>query len=361
MQNGWECQKCHNVYAPNIPFCLYCWFQKDSIQPSIPIIQQETLQEQSKVQEIKEEPIEIPIEEAPKIVESEKSEIHANKNLIIPHITQPIPVLNKSPIYSIPDKYPDTKIFLSGIGHAKERAINRDFKIPYILDSIMDFPVQPSKLVRQYFDYIKNNNIEYLFDSGAFTYISNPKKSINLEEYVARYCYYINEFDIKNFFELDLDVFLSLEEVENIRRKIYLETHKKPILVYHESRGREYWTRMCKEYDFISIGVPDAKDNSGLTNEILSDMCDEAHTYGTLVHGLGCASLVMLNSHSMFFDTVDSTSWNFSKRGYAAKVNEKGEMTKIELPFYYTTIEAQEEDLREWAKFITNYRGGPRV
>ena len=36
-------------------------------------------------------------------------------------------------------------------------------------------------------------------------------------------------------------------------------------------------------------------------------------------------------------------------------------MTKIELPFYYTTIEAQEEDLREWAKFITNYRGGRRV
>ena len=63
----------------------------------------------------------------------------------------------------------------------------------------------------------------------------------------------------------------------------------------------------------------------------------------------------------MFFDTVDSTSWNFSKRGYAAKINEKGEMTKVALPFSYTTTESQENDLKVWAKFITDYRGGPRI
>jgi len=41
-------------------------------------------------------------------------------------------------------------------------------------------PITPSKLVRNYFDYIKNNNIEYLLDSGAFTYMNNPKKDFNL-------------------------------------------------------------------------------------------------------------------------------------------------------------------------------------
>jgi len=190
----------------------------------------------------------------------------------------------------------------------------------------------------------------------------NPKKSIDLNEYVSRYCYYINEFDIKNFFELDLDIFLSLDEIENIRRKIYLETHKKPIIVFHDERGHDYWINMCKENEFVAIGgIASAKAYTQADYDRFEVLCDEAHTYGTLVHGLGFTPLTILNSHTMFFDTVDSTSWNFSKRGYAAKINEKGEMTKVELPFSYTTMESQENDLKVWAKFITDYRGGPRT
>ena len=349
MQEGWECKNCHNVYAPNIPFCLYCWFQKEKSLPVQPI-------NEPQVTVIK-EPEPIPQEQP-----VPQSEIHANKNLIVPRVDITIPTLNKEATYPQSPNFPDTKIFLSGIGHAKDRAIHREFKIPYVLDSIMDFPVQPSKLVRQYFDYIKNNEIEYLFDSGAYTYMVNPKKSIDLNEYVSRYCYYINEFDIKNFFELDLDIFLSLDEIENIRRKIYLETHKKPIIVFHDERGHDYWINMCKENEFVAIGgIASAKAYTQADYDRFEVLCDEAHTYGTLVHGLGFTPLTILNSHTMFFDTVDSTSWNFSKRGYAAKINEKGEMTKVELPFSYTTMESQENDLKVWAKFITDYRGGPRT
>lgn len=56
--------------------------------------------------------------------------------------------------------------------------------------------------------------------------MNRPKKSFNLKDHLKQYCYYINEFDLTNFIELDLDVFMSIEEVENIRKKIYLETHK---------------------------------------------------------------------------------------------------------------------------------------
>lgn len=295
------------------------------------------------------------------IVQLENNDNSNNKNLIIENVDIQIPTLNKLPNTPLSDKWPDTKIFLSGIGHAKERAIHRDFKIPYVLDSIIDFPSKPSKLVKEYFDYIKNNNIEYLLDSGAFTYLMKPNKAISLEAYIAKYCYYINEFDIKYFFEFDVDSMLSLDDIENIRRKIFFETHKKPIIVYHDERGHDYWINMCKENELIAVGgIASAKAYTPKDQERYAILCEEAHQYGTIVHGLGFTPLSLLNSRTMFFDMVDSTSWNYSKRGYAAKINEKGEMTRVELPFSYLTTESQENDLREWAKFITNYRGAPR-
>ena len=285
-----------------------------------------------------------------------------NKNLILKNVDIEIPHLNKLPNAPSSNKYPDTKIFLGGIGHAKERAINRKFKIPYILDSIIDLPVQPSKLVRQYFDYIKQNKIEYLMDSGAFTYMSNPKKPFNLTEHLKRYCYYINEFDIENFIELDLDIFMSIEEIENIRKKIYLETHKQPIIVYHEERGHDYWINMCKENDFIAIGGLVSKKITKPEEKYkyLSDLCDEAHTYNTKVHGLGFTPLTLLNTRSIFFDTVDSTSWNLSKRGKSWALNEKGNLIHIEKRESLLTSEIQEKDLEVWALFSSNYKGGLR-
>ena len=359
MQEGWECKKCHNIMAPNTPFCLFCWFQSQQNQAPImmpnPVVEEVKITEPEPQPELKPTPIIKPVEQ--------KSLIHANKNLILDHVDITIPVLNKEPTVPRADKWPDTKIYLGGIGHSKERAIARKFRIPYILDSIIDLPVQPSQLVRKYFDYVKRNNSEYLLDSGAFSYMNNPKKSFDLASHLKQYCYYINEFDIKDFVELDLDIFMSLEEVENTRRKIYLETHKQPIVVFHTERGKDYWTKMCKENEFVAIGglVVGNNWNSADGQKELCDMCDEAHMYGTRVHGLGFTPLTLLNSHTMFFDTVDSTSWNFTKRGCTAAINEKGELEKLEGSSYFSASEGQENDLKIWAQFAENYRGGPRI
>lgn len=287
---------------------------------------------------------------------------NSNKNLIIEKIDIEIPHLNKLPDTPLPNKWPDTKIFLGGIGHAKERAINRKFKIPYILDSIIDLPMQPSKLVRQYFDYIKSNNIEHLMDSGAYTYMANPKKSFNLKEHLKQYCYYINEFDLQNFIELDLDVFMSIEEVENIRKKIYLETHKQPIIVYHPERGRDYWLNMCKENNFVAIGglVTNESFNTPARIKELSIMCDEAHMYKTKVHGLGFTPTTLLNTKTMFFDTVDSTTWNLARRGKSWGLDSQGNLIQVQKHESILTSEIQEKDLEVWAIFSSNYKGGLR-
>ena len=360
MEFGWECKKCHNIYAPYTPFCIYCWINNNNNnnKAETPITnnqQKIIINPNISTKEIK--------ETTKQNILNDTNDITLNKNLNLEYITEQIPVTNKIPNCLPSDKWPDTKIFLSGIGSSKERAIHRTFKVPYILDSIVDMPITPSKLVRNYFDYIKNNNIEYLLDSGAFTYMNNPKKDFNLQEHLQRYCYYINEFDIQNFFELDLDVFMSLEDIENIRRKIYLETHKKPIIVHHFERGQEYWLKTCKENELIAIGglAINPKYKNSENWPILLEKCEEAHSYNTKVHGLGFTPLTLLNSHTMFFDTVDSTTWNYSKRGYSASLNEQGEIIKIPLRTELFAIDSVEEDLKTWATFATNYKGASRL
>ena len=344
MQEGWKCPQCNNIYAPNTAFCLFCWINKQ--QKKDTILQPE---KNDNINTLKVE---------------KNTPTLANKDLFLEKIDIDIPVLNKVSNIPIATKWPDTKIYLGGMASSKERTINRTFKIPYILDSIIDLPIQPSLLVKKYFDYIKKNDIKYMLDSGAFSYMNNPKKALKLTELLDKYCYYINEFDIKDFFELDLDVFMPLDEVENIRKKIYLETHKLPIIVYHENRGHDYWIKMCKENEFIAIGgiVTSKKGNDPTYQKMLLELCDEAHSYGTKVHGLGFTPLNLLNSHTMFFDTVDSTSWNASKFGNHYTLNEKNELVKNNtLRDTFSTIEAQDEDLKVWSIFASKYQGATRI
>lgn len=350
MQEGWRCPQCNNIYAPNTAFCIFCWMSHQSHQSHEPLAIQENKIEQKNVNLIKNSNTFLPILD--------------NKDLSLEKINIELPILNKESTIPIADTWPDTKIYLGGMAGSKERTINRKFKIPYILDSIIDLPIQPSILVKKYFDYIKSNDIKYMLDSSAFSYMNNPKKSLKLTELLDKYCYYINEFDIKDFFELDLDVFMSLDEVENIRKKIYLETHKLPIIVYHENRGHDYWIKMCKENEFIAIGgiVTSKKGNDPTYQKILLDLCDEAHSYGTKVHGLGFTPLNLLNQHTMFFDTVDSTTWNGAKFGNHYTLNEKNELVKNNiLRDTFSTTEAQDEDLKVWSTFASKYQGATRI
>lgn len=359
MQEGWECKKCHNIMAPNTPFCLFCWFQSQQIQTSITIPTTiESITEKNILKDLSEQKPEQEAKPPPSKLQSIKQEC---SNIKVNHIDITIPLLNKEPIYPLSEKWPDTKIFLSSIAHSKERAINRTFKIPYILDSIMDFPVKPSKLVYKYFDYIKAKNSEFLLDSGAFTLMRNKHKQFNLDELLSKYCFYINEFDIQNFFELDLDELMPIKEVEELRKKIYLETHKMPILVWHKERSQEYWTRMCKENDFIAIGGMAHRNSQKIAIDInfYQTMVDEAHTYNTKVHGLGFTPLESLNAGTIFFDTVDSTSWVGGRHGISFSL-ENGKLKKIPLRDIFAS-DSSEKDLEVWAKFCENYHGTIRI
>lgn len=90
-----------------------------------------------------------------------------------------------------------------------------------------------------------------IIDSGAFTFMRG-KATVNWDSYVEEYASYIRKHDIDLFFELDIDAIVGLKEVERLRTKLEKLTGKKPIPVWHISRGKDYFVKMCKEYPYVA-------------------------------------------------------------------------------------------------------------
>lgn len=59
----------------------------------------------------------------------------------------------------------------------------------------------------------------HLVDSGAFTFFLSKKK-IDIDKYLTEYIEYINKYDIKHFFELDIDVIVGYDKVLELRKRL---------------------------------------------------------------------------------------------------------------------------------------------
>jgi hypothetical protein len=148
----------------------------------------------------------------------------------------------------------------------------------------------------------------FLLDSGAFTFMSNSKKGkINWKDYIDRYIAFINRNNVKHFFELDIDCIVGYENVLRIRKYIEEKTGKKCIPVWHKSRGKDEFLKMCDEYDYVSIGGIVSKEIKQNEYPFFTWFINEAHKRGCKIHGLGFTNLKGLEKYK--FDSVDSTSW----------------------------------------------------
>lgn len=148
---------------------------------------------------------------------------------------------------------------------------------------------------------------DFLLDSGAFTYMTNSEKKENWDLYIEEYANFINKYDIKHFFELDIDVIVGLKEVERLREKLETLTGKKCIPVWHKSRGKEYFLRMCEKYKYVAIGGIVTKEIKKIEYHYLKWFVNEAKKRGTKVHGLGFTNTKWLKN--IQFYSVDSTSY----------------------------------------------------
>ena len=86
------------------------------------------------------------------------------------------------------------KLCLAGTGGVYEstRPLLKD--IPYLLESYYYIKDFQKPLIR--------NADLFLLDSGAFTFMNTSKGNVNWNAYIDKYIAFINENDVKYFFEL---------------------------------------------------------------------------------------------------------------------------------------------------------------
>lgn len=241
----------------------------------------------------------------------------------------------------------DMNIYLAG-HYAEENRVHSDKTIYnqkiFILESfyyIKDWMIP----------YIKDH-WNFLLDSGAFTFMNAKKKNnIDWDSYLEKYAKFINDHDIKLFFELDIDSIVGLKEVERLRTKLETLTNKKCIPVWHKSRGLEYWKQMVKDYDYVSIGGIVTKEIKPEHYSIFNNLLKIAKENDCKVHGLGFTQTKILNQYPFY--SVDSTAWIYGNRGGFLYKYANGDFTKIQVP-KGKRLKGKEvaiHNFKEWIKF----------
>lgn len=208
---------------------------------------------------------------------------------------------------TLQDVFQTMKLFLASLSF--HNFLDKS-KVLYGLESF--YYLQKSGHKKEFFNNIYPYLEDFLLDSGAFTFMNSPHKKLSLDDYLKDYINFINQYDIKHFFELDVDSITGLKKVESYRKILEKETGKKSIPVWHVSRGKEYWIDMCKEYDYIAYGgiITDGVPTKTLV-KYLPWFLETAKKYNCKVHLLGFTP-----SNILDFDaySCDSTSWASGSR-----------------------------------------------
>lgn len=204
------------------------------------------------------------------------------------------------------------RLYLAGVEQRTEQF--KDAQPPYILFSFASCEGNPKKREKIMETVRSPWCKDFLCDSGAFTYFSKGKNKTEAEwdRYVDEYIEFINDFDVRHFFELDIDRVVGLPKVEEFRRRIEKRTGKQAIPVWHSNRGWDYFKRMCEEYSYVSIGGIAKNPNGKAIEKIFPWFIDHAHKTDTQIHGLGYTDTKKLKQYP--FDSVDSTSWSSGSR-----------------------------------------------
>ena len=256
------------------------------------------------------------------------------------------------------------QIYLAGVASGNNNKIWKD--------NALDNPSEPQKIfsgdsehkisILESFYYMTDwmvpyirDHWDFLLDSGAFTFM-NDKKNANgvvWDEYLERYAQFINDNDVKLFFELDIDAVVGIKEVERLRAKLEKLTNKQSIPVWHKSRGKEYWFRMIQEYGYVALGgmVSGGVAYKDKVEKMFPWFLQTAKEQDCKVHGLGYTSIKGMQKFK--FHSVDSTAWLYGNRGGFLYYFNGIELVKEDKP-NGTRLKAREaavHNFREWVKF----------
>lgn len=179
----------------------------------------------------------------------------------------------------------------------------------YVLTS---FYYCTDKYIEKLINTIGRDNI--LLDSGAFTFRMHGLKGEDIDTYTKRYIDFINKYNIKYFFEMDIDITKEdLKKVKELRKRIEDETGKQCIPVWHKVRGIDEWKDIVDKYKYIAIGGgTDIHNNDKKYKDVIKQMVKYANQHKVKVHGLGYNRKDIIE---MGFYSADATSWAGGKYG----------------------------------------------
>lgn len=234
------------------------------------------------------------------------------------------------------------KLFLAGSGWQKIWMPDEFYNF-YRLQTFYHISKTEAKVIHKY--------KEFLLDSGAFSMFSGV--SIDIKKYVDDYIDFINEYNIKWFFELDIYAVIGNKETEDIRDYIEAKTNKPTIPVWHIFLGVDYYKMLCKKYNYIAIGASGQHDSKWTRKqpEKLKKLVQYANSKNVRVHGLGYTNHKGLSE--IPFYSVDSTSWLSGNRFgavYKFKNNEMHKYGKPDGKRIVTNLVAK-NNFYEWVKY----------
>jgi hypothetical protein len=235
------------------------------------------------------------------------------------------------------------KVFLAGGGWEKRLWMKDDFYNFFRLHTFYDMSKHEAEVLHKYKDF--------LLDSGAFSFFGGKK--VNWNNYLTTYIDFINKYDIKHFFELDLYSIIGISETKILRNRLETETKKKSIPVFHKRLGVDFYKWMVDNYEYIAISASGMYESKWTRQEPerLKKMVQFANQNNTKVHGLGYTKIEMLKE--IPFYSVDSTSWLsgnrfgqvylFNGKGFTKKLKPQGMRVK--------TNKTASHNFYEWVKF----------
>lgn len=196
------------------------------------------------------------------------------------------------------------KIYLAGT-FGEQKHAEQMTKSKYVLESFFYFKPWQKVLLK--------TCDSFMLDSGAYTFMQSKKNHTDWNKYVHEYADFINEHKIDLFFELDIDSVIGYEKVLKLRNQLERLTGKQSIPVWHISRGKEEFIKMCEEYPYVAIGGIVSREIKPTQYPAFTWFIKEAHKHNARVHGLGFTKVGDLSKYH--FDSVDSTRWKCERFG----------------------------------------------
>lgn len=164
----------------------------------------------------------------------------------------------------------------------------------------------------------EEKGVKFLIDSGAFTYMSNPKyQEYTIDQWEAHLQRYLawarnHKSIIFAIASLDLEYLVGGDKVQEWNEKYFepfmLETGIPVCFVWHEEGTKLTWEQYCQRYPYVGVswGTDSYNDGTGGL-KTGQRMLKVAEKYGAVVHGMAMTRTSLLTK--LPFYTVDSTTW----------------------------------------------------